>query len=283
MGKNDEEMNNNKNVDDVEIVFNQIRNLSKEYRRVVDKLDLIKKDKKKSMEKLEFISKRNTLKESFISKKQFARDLIKLLRENLRILKDKELQALVDEFREIDADFRSLGVMAERDALMEGAPKSKRDTFDPTRAKNDDLLDKAANIQSDNLNKLKGGLQTIENTREVGKLTAAKLEEDREKLKRIDQQLDEVQGELELSQVLLTRFVKRIATDKVVIAFATLLILGIAGIITYSVLNPDQKIFNVPDIVKPDTAALSNAVNSIGSPSPTPTPSTGHVRLLRGE
>jgi len=32
MGKNDEEMNNNKNVDDVEIVFNQIRNLSKEYR-----------------------------------------------------------------------------------------------------------------------------------------------------------------------------------------------------------------------------------------------------------
>lgn len=83
--------------------------------------------------------------------------------------------------------------MAERDALMEGAPKSKRDTFDPTRAKNDDLLDKAANIQSDNLNKLKGGLQTIENTREVGKLTAAKLEEDREKLKRIDQQLDEVQ------------------------------------------------------------------------------------------
>ncbi len=118
--------------------------------------------------------------------------MIKLLRESLKILKDKELQQLVDEFREIDADFRSLGVMAERDALMEGAPR-KRDTFDPTRAKNDELLDKAAGIQSDNLSKLKGGLQTIENTRETGKLTAAKLEEDREKLKRIDQQLDEVQ------------------------------------------------------------------------------------------
>lgn len=35
MGKNDEDMNNNKNVSDVEIVFNQIRNLSKEYRYVI--------------------------------------------------------------------------------------------------------------------------------------------------------------------------------------------------------------------------------------------------------
>ncbi len=78
------------------------------------------------------------------------------------------------------------------------------------------------------------------------------------------------QSEIELSQVLLTRFVKRIATDKVVIAFATLLILGIVGIVTYSVLNPDQQVFNVPDVVKPNTAALTDAVNSIGSPSPSP-------------
>ena len=49
----------------------------------------------------------------------------------------------------------------------------------------------------------------------------------------------------ELSQVLLTRFVKRIATDKVVIAFATLLVLAIVGIIVYAALNPGQQFFKV--------------------------------------
>ncbi len=145
--------------------------------------------------------KRQALKETFISKKQLAKDLIKLLKngpkEGLGILKEKELNGLVEEFRAVDADFRALGVMAERDALMEGGSGGRGgrqgDQFDPTRAKNDDLLNKAAGIQSDNLAKLKGGLQSIEETKEVGKLTAAKLEEDREKLKRIDQGLDDVQ------------------------------------------------------------------------------------------
>lgn len=45
--------------------------------------------------------------------------------------------------------------------------------------------------------------------------------------------------------MLLTRFVKRIATDKVVIAFATLLVLAIVGIIVYAALNPGQQFFKV--------------------------------------
>ena len=54
---------------------------------------------------------------------------------------------------------------------------------------------------------------TVEATKEQGKYTAATLEQDREKLKRIDQGLDEVQGELELSRVLMTRFLKRLCVS----------------------------------------------------------------------
>ena len=50
------------------------------------------------------------------------------------------------------------------------------------------------------------------------------------------------------------------------IAFAFLLIAGLAGIVAYSVLNPNQNIFNVPDIVKP------NMIPGV-SPSPSPTAS----------
>ena len=177
----------------------------------------------------------------------------------------------------MDADFKALGVVVEKDALMEGASKSAlagREGFDPTRAKNDELLDKASGIQQDNLSKLKAGLATVEATKEQGKFTAAQLEQDREKMKRIDSGLDNVQSEMELSQVLLTRFVKRIATDKIVIAFATLLVLAIVGIIVYAALNPNQNFFKVPDVLIPP----------IVTPTPTPssTPSVSpHRRLLR--
>lgn len=257
-------------------------------------------------------NERNKLKEAFIAKKQAAKANIKTLKNGLDALKEKDLRDLVEEYREIDSEFKSLGecvefhwlaawhvakglaqasesprlitrvpiellssagVLVEKDALMDGAKPARRtDNFDPTRANNDELLDKAADVQQSSLAKLKQGLATVETTKEQGKYTAGQLQEGREKLQRIDQGLDEVQSELELSTVLLTRFVKRIATDKVVIAFATLLVLAVVGIIVYAVMNPNQKIFNVPDVVKP---ALSPTA------SPTATPSFGHSRMLR--
>ena len=196
------------------------------------------------------------------------------------MLKDKELKDIQDEYREVDAEFRALGVVVEKDALVEG-PAAERARglaareggFDPARARNDELLDRAEGIQKDSLQKLKAGLMTVEATKEQGKLTAAQLEQDREKMKRIDSGLDGVQSEMELSQVLLTRFVKRIASDKIVIAFAALLLLGIVGIVVYAALNPGQKLFNVP------AAVIPPIVTPTPTPSATPSP---HVRRLRG-
>jgi hypothetical protein len=179
-----------------------------------------------------------------------------------------------EEFREVDGEFKALGVVVEKDSLLEGR-KKKDDGFDPSRANNDELLNSALGTQKDTTSKLKSGLATLEATKEQAKYTAAQLEQGREKLKRIDQGLDEVQSELELSRVLLTRFIKRIYTDRIVIAFTALLVLGLAGIITYAVLNPDQKIFNVPDEVKP------NFIPGVSpSPGTTPAPSPAR-RLLR--
>ena len=90
--------------------------------------------------------------------------------------------------------------MNDKESLFDGAEKRKAaragDGFDPSRAKNDDLLDKAKTVQQSNLDKLKAGLGIVESTKEQAKYTAAQLEQDREKLKRIDSGLDEVQGEL---------------------------------------------------------------------------------------
>jgi hypothetical protein len=213
-------------------------------------------------------TERGKIKDEFIAKKQAARANIALLKEGLNVLKEKELKDIQEEYREVDAEFRALGVMVEKDALMDGRPNqaNRNNEFDPTRAKNDDLLDKAKNTQEDTLMKLKSGLATVEATKEQGKFTAAQLEQDREKMKRIDSGLDNVQSEMELSQVLITRFVKRVASDKVIIAFATLLVLAILGIVIYAALNPNQSIFNVPSVVVPPI------VTSTATPSVLPSP-----------
>lgn len=136
------------------------------------------------------------------------------------------------------------------------------------------------------LAELKQGLATVETTKEIGKFTAAQLQQDTEKMKRIDQGLNEVQSEAALSQVLITRFAKRMATDKIVIAFAFVLIGGLVGIIVYASLNPDQKIFNVPSAVRPNFSAAAAAASQglallSASSSPTPSRTTVVRRMLR--
>lgn len=164
--------------------------------------------------------------------------------------------------------------MADRDALFEGTGNRVREKEDPSMMKNDDLLNRAKDIEKENLEKLKGGLLTIESSKEQAKYTAAQLEQDREKMGRIREGLDEVESELDLSKLLITRFVKRMATDKIIIAFATLIVLGIVGIIIYATLNPNQKFFNVPDAVKP-TELFSS------TPTATPQPTAAGRRMLR--
>lgn len=161
--------------------------------------------------------------------------------------------------------------------------EGRKDKFDPKRATNDELLDKALDTEKNTLAKLKQGLATVETTKEIGKFTAAQLQQDTEKMKRIDAGLDEVQSEAALSQVLITRFAKRMATDKIVIAFAFVLIGGLVGIIVYASLNPDQKIFNVPSAVRPNFSAAAAAASqglALLSATSSPTRSAAS-RLLR--
>ena len=111
------------NIRDVEAYFKQVQSVIKRYRRVVEKLELIKKDKKKTLERMELITERGKLKDEFIAKKQAARANIKMLKAGLDVLKEKELKELQEEYREVDADFKALGVVVEKDALMEGGSR----------------------------------------------------------------------------------------------------------------------------------------------------------------
>ena len=69
-----------------------------------------------------------------------------------------------------------------------------------------------------------------------------------------------VESELAISTKLLTNFVKRLYTDKVIIAFTFLIVCGIVGIVVYAALNPNQQIFNVPSSLSPLPAAANRTL-----------------------
>lgn len=250
---------------DVEMYMTALRDIVKKYRRLNERLDAMKKDPKKALERLDLINERDALKTLWIAKKNSCKANISLMPEAVGILKNRELKDIQEEYRELDSEFKAMGIVAERTTLLDGANRDEATGrgFDPLRANNDTLLDKATAQQKETTSRLKDGLAVIEQTREQGKFTAAQLEEDREKIKRIDAGLDTVDSELEISKKLVTRFIKSIYTDKIIIACTFLVVVGIAGIIVYSALNPGQSTFTVPDAIKPP----------ILTPSPAPSPS----------
>jgi SNARE protein len=55
-------------------------------------------------------------------------------------------------------------------------------------------------------------------------------------------------------------FTRRMATDRLILFFTFLVFAGIAGIIVYASMYPDQDLFYVPDQVKPpDPNGMINA------------------------
>ena len=218
-------------------------------------------------------------KDSYLSKKKAARANISTLKGGLDLLKEKELKELQEEFREVDNEFKGMGLMADKEQLFEGAAKRADSGFDPTRAKNADLLSKAKSKEEESLAKLRETLVVADATREQGKHIAVQLATDVEKINRINSGLDDVQGELELSRVYITRILKRLATDKIIIAFAFLLVSGIIGIIVYSIVTPGQTAFAVPCV---DSTGIDpncgTAVSATRTPSPSPSPSPSLIR-----
>jgi hypothetical protein len=110
------------------------------------------------------------------------------------------------------------------------------------RLNNDECLDAAKALETRTTTKLREGLMTLNITKETATATAHQLAEGREKIQRIDAGLDEMQSELHLAQRTITRFAKRLANDKIVIAFTLLVVLGLIGIVTYMAVTGKTKL-----------------------------------------
>jgi len=157
----------------------------------------------------------------------------------------KEQESLVQESQE---DLKWAESEGERRDLLDGA--RTRET-DPNKMDGDTLVKEAKGVQDKTLDALKRTAYTLGETKEVGLATATTLQQQSDQIKGVTEEMMRINDKLKRADKLLRVFGRRMATDRLILFFTFLVVVGIAAIIIYATVNPDQEQFHVPDEAKP--------------------------------
>lgn len=157
-------------------------------------------------------------------------------------------------FNEVLEAFNSLGVSKDASAARTAAIFSGRTKpIDLDRsAGNDAHISATAAILKETHTDAEMGVRQLAEVHGVIQAASAKVMSDNEELERVELTLKEIDSETELAGKVVRNMLKRVYTDKILLVFIALVVLGVAGIIIYSSLVPDND-FNVPDVAKPPT------------------------------
>ena len=94
-----------------------------------------------------------------------------------------------------------------------------------------EIIQEGAKIQDKSKAAVDRMKRQIEESKQVGAETAQKLKGQTEQLKNIDQDIMKVKSNLKRADLLLRAFMRRMATDKIVMVFMCLIFIGIITII----------------------------------------------------
>lgn len=72
----------------------------------------------------------------------------------------------------------------------------------------------------------------------MGADTASKLREQTEQLRQIDDEILKVRNNLTRADTLITAFMRKMATDKIIMVFMCLIFIGVITIVVYKVVGP---------------------------------------------
>lgn len=103
--------------------------------------------------------------------------------------------------------------------------------------KEDQMMEYAKNIQEDDMNILDNVILVVDQTQAQAADVAQKVAEQTEQIGRVGERLDEIDEELERAKRVLKIMLRRVMTDKIVWCFLGLIIVAIAGIIAWHVVD----------------------------------------------
>mmetsp|Transcript_12212 Transcript_12212/g.16874 ORF Transcript_12212/g.16874 Transcript_12212/m.16874 type:complete len:224 (-) Transcript_12212:675-1346(-) len=128
---------------------------------------------------------------------------------------------------------QDLNWLQDREDLFDGTQRPQ----DVEQMTADQIIEKGAQIQQDSITSLGRTLQTIENTKEVGTATAARLKEQTEQLRKVGEDIEEVQANLKVAGKQLRAFVRRMATDKIIMCFIVLILIAVVVVIVLRIVK----------------------------------------------
>ncbi|VBB17939.1 hypothetical protein YASMINEVIRUS_402 [Yasminevirus sp. GU-2018] len=146
------------------------------------------------------------------------------VRENIRLYKKElaELCSLVQ--NKIDSINKNTGVSSDTVQSVDGMST-------------DAVLQKALKVQDASITSTNNMLRQVEEARNIGANTLARLGDNTDRLRQIENGLDEVDDNLKIASKQLRSFGRRIATDKIIMCLACLVIVGIVSVVTLSLLR----------------------------------------------
>jgi SNARE protein len=102
------------------------------------------------------------------------------------------------------------------------------------------ILEKGSNIQKQDINALDNMLQTIEQTKETGVEIGNQLQQQTEQMHKVIEGTQEVQQYLKIASKELRAFARRVATDKLVMSFICLIVVGIIFVIVWQAVKGNK-------------------------------------------
>ncbi|KAG3096996.1 hypothetical protein PI124_g15717 [Phytophthora idaei] len=207
------------------------------------------------------------LKEMIELKKGFQLALRQAPRDQVAAFREK-FEEHCARVEELSSEFRWAKAEQERNGLFgDRATASAAGTRGTNGLGNKELLDKTLDIQSKTEQSLMSTAKMVEQSKDVAAATAEALRGQREHIVEITDAVMGIEDSLQRADKLIRSFARRMATDRVILLFAFLVIVGIAGIVGYKSMHPNDTTFYVPDeVTPPDPTALYNttvaAINS---------------------
>eukprot|EP01138_Halocafeteria_seosinensis_P003774 gb/GECG01003859.1/.p1 GENE.gb/GECG01003859.1/~~gb/GECG01003859.1/.p1 ORF type:complete len:272 (+),score=32.47 gb/GECG01003859.1/:1-816(+) len=229
----------------IEGVIEQLERLTRRAEKAVDDAEKGKRDTNTSKTCFDIHQQREELKANYLRFKGSCKeDIDRIHDEDTQREKRTTLRKLQDRYQKSKNDYKVLGILdyvneSEREELFKGVDANANSERKPGQSKNEHLLGRAQDVAQDTTHKLREGLNDVRQTNAQANEVAITLHEDRETISRVTKNLDDIESDLEISQKLLTRFIKRLYTDKIIIAFTCLIVCALAGIIAYKV-SEDQ-------------------------------------------
>mmetsp|Transcript_16939 Transcript_16939/g.20907 ORF Transcript_16939/g.20907 Transcript_16939/m.20907 type:complete len:233 (+) Transcript_16939:82-780(+) len=153
-----------------------------------------------------------------------------------------------------DQDLQKLKVelqWASKDALMGGRKEVVNTSTDGVTR--DTMLQQTHVVQDKTEQSLARSLAEANEMNQIGEETLVKMNEQTDQIKKINEQLDNMDSELSKAEDIMKSMIRRMMTDKLVLLFIGLIIFGILGIIIYVAVKPEQghQQFNIPPQVVP--------------------------------